>query len=42
MKPEGRKMTKFPGKRDVHPPKGFVIGGKKLVIVLAGTQENKS
>lgn len=24
MKPEGRKMTKFPGKRDVHPPKGFV------------------
>lgn len=24
MKPEGRKMVKFPAKRDVHPKKGWV------------------
>ena len=24
MRPEGRKMVKFPAKRDVHPKKGWV------------------
>lgn len=24
MKPEGRKIITFPGKRDVHPRKGYV------------------
>ncbi len=24
MKPEGRKKVKFPGKKDVHPKRGFI------------------
>lgn len=30
MEPEGRKMVRFPGKRDVHPKKGFVNWWEKI------------
>lgn len=30
MKPEGRKIIKFPGKRNVHPKKGWVNWWEKI------------